>query len=80
MSGWLEYDREFRQQATADPSIRWNSLNSSVMAATVLMAPSATLGLFCLEAIIPQQNVGQPIQEGPRSRPSHSPGTTIFVW
>ena len=25
-SGWLDYDRSFRQQATADPSIQWNTL------------------------------------------------------
>ena len=37
--GWLEYDRAFRQQATADLSIRWNTLNPSLMAATVLSAP-----------------------------------------
>ena len=37
--GWLEYDRAFRQQATADSSIRWNTLNPSLMAATVLSAP-----------------------------------------
>ena len=24
--GWLDYDRAFRQQAAADPSIRWNTL------------------------------------------------------
>ncbi len=43
-SGWLEYDRAFRQQSSADPSIRWNSLNPSLM---VLAAPSTTPGSFC---------------------------------
>ncbi len=46
-SGWLEYDQAFRQQSSADPSIRWNSLNPSLMAATVLAAPSTTPGSFC---------------------------------
>ena len=46
-SGWLEYDRAFRQQTTADPSMRWNTLNPSLMAATVLAAPSTTPGSFC---------------------------------
>ena len=45
--GWLEYDRAFRQQATADPSIPWNRLNPSLMAATVLSAPSSTPATFC---------------------------------
>ena len=27
--GWLEYDRAFRQQVAADPSIQWNNLNPS---------------------------------------------------
>ncbi len=32
--------------ATADPSIRWNTLNSLLMAKTVLAAPSTTPGTF----------------------------------
>ena len=35
-SGWLEYDRTFRQQAALDPLTRWNTLNPSLLAATVL--------------------------------------------
>ncbi len=46
-SGWLEYDQAFRQQVSAEPSIKWNSLNPSLMAATVLVAPSTAPGTFC---------------------------------
>ena len=45
--GWLEYDRAFRQQAAADPTIKWNSLNPSLMAATVLSIPSSSPSMFC---------------------------------
>ena len=45
--GWLEYDRAFRQQAAADHSIQWNSLNPSLMAATVLSSPSLSPAIFC---------------------------------
>ena len=46
-SGWLEYDRVFRRQAASDPSIQWNVLNPSLMAATVL-ATSPGTGSICL--------------------------------
>ena len=46
-AGWLEYDRVFRQQATADHSIPWNTLNPSLMAATVLSTPALFPTSFC---------------------------------
>ena len=35
-SGWLDYDRAFRQQVAADPSLRWNTLLPGLQASTVL--------------------------------------------
>ena len=46
-SGWLEYDRTFRQQAAADPTIPWNILNPSLMASSVLSVSSAHSGTLC---------------------------------
>ena len=34
--GWLDYDRAFRQQVAADPSMRWNTLLPGLQAATIL--------------------------------------------
>ena len=45
-SGWLEYDRIFRQQAASDHSMPWNILNPSLMAATVL-STSTGVGMTC---------------------------------
>ena len=45
-TGWLEYDRIFRRQAASDPTIAWNTLNPSLMAATVL-ATSPGTGTIC---------------------------------
>ena len=35
-SGWLEYDRWFRQQVAAGAPLSWSEINSSLMSATVL--------------------------------------------
>ena len=43
-TGWLENDRIFRRHAASDPSIPWNVLNPSLMAATVLTTSPAGLG------------------------------------
>ena len=45
--GWLDYDRAFRQQAAADPSIRWNTLIPGLQASTILGQQQAGPGLFC---------------------------------
>ena len=39
-SGWLDYDRSFRQQAAADPSLPWNTLVPSLQASMILGHPS----------------------------------------
>ena len=44
--GWLDYDRAFRQQAAADPSLRWNTLIPGLQAATILGQRSGQ-GSFC---------------------------------
>lgn len=35
-TGWLDYDRAFRQQAAVDPSQRWNTLIPGQQASTIL--------------------------------------------
>lgn len=45
-SGWIDYDRVFRQQAALDPSLRWNTLHPGIQAATLLgQTPGG--GAFC---------------------------------
>ena len=44
-TGWLAYDSFFRQQAAADPSLRWDSLNADLFNLTVL---DAALCRLCL--------------------------------
>ena len=46
-AAWLDYDRAFRQQRAADPSIPWNSLNPSLLASTILGSRSTGQGAFC---------------------------------
>ncbi len=41
-TGWLEYDRVFRQQAALDPSMQWQELDAS----TVLSSRDSS-GVFC---------------------------------
>ena len=40
--GWLDYDRAFRQQAAADPAIRWNTLLPGLQASTILGQPAVS--------------------------------------
>lgn len=35
-TGWLDYDRVFRQQAAIDATLRWNTLHSGIQAATLV--------------------------------------------
>ena len=44
--GWLDYDKIFRLQTAANPSVSWGEINPSLMAATVLVASSG--GTMCL--------------------------------
>ena len=45
-SGWLEYDRLFRQQAALDPTLQWNMIHSGLQATTV-MAQHRWSGTIC---------------------------------
>ena len=47
-SGWLAYDRLFRQQKAAGSTVPWSDLNSSLMAATVLGLSPSRPGRSCL--------------------------------
>ena len=44
---FLDYDRAFRQQIAAAPSIRWNTINSSLLASTSLGHRSTSNHTFC---------------------------------
>ena len=45
-SGWLDYDRVFRQQAALDPSLKWNTLHPGIQAST-LVGRTSRLATFC---------------------------------
>ncbi len=46
--GWLDYDRSFRQQAAANPSLPWNTLSPALHATTILGNPMGkTSRLLC---------------------------------
>ena len=45
--GWLSYHALFRQQMNAGGSSRWNELNTSLMATTVLSTQGGENGKFC---------------------------------
>lgn len=45
-SGWIDYDRVFRQQAALDPSLKWNCLHPGIQAATVAGQATGTR-MFC---------------------------------
>ena len=44
---FLDYDRAFRQQKVADPSLQWNTLNPSLLASTTLGSRSSNTQTFC---------------------------------
>ena len=44
---FLDYDRAFRQQVATDASIRWNALNPSLLASTMLGRRSTGTPTFC---------------------------------
>ena len=46
-AGWLDYDRAFRQQAAADPSLRWNTILPGLQASTMLGHGSSQGAQFC---------------------------------
>ena len=43
--GWLDYDRAFRQQAAADPSLAWNTLNPGLQASTMFKRPPCSTNI-----------------------------------
>ena len=45
--GWLDYDRAFRQQAAAEPSLRWNTLLPGLLASTILGQRNRQEAAFC---------------------------------
>ena len=47
-TGWLDYDRTFRQQAASDVSLQWNHLSPSLHASTILGQPTSNQRpVFC---------------------------------
>lgn len=46
-SGWIDYDRLFRQQASINPSLRWNVIHPELQATTILGQRPAVPGTFC---------------------------------
>ena len=46
-SGWLEYDRLFRQQAALNPALRWDVIHPGLQATTIVAQRSGTGGMFC---------------------------------
>lgn len=44
--GWVDYDRAFRQQLAADPSLPWNTLIPGLQASTLLNQRTGQ-GMFC---------------------------------
>ena len=51
-TGWLEYDKVFRQQAALDGSLPWNELSPSLFASTILSARAGpgSFSTLCQEA------------------------------
>ena len=45
-SGWLDYDKVFRQQAALDHSLKWNTLHPGIQAST-LVGRTSRLAMFC---------------------------------
>ena len=45
--GWLHYDRAFRQQAAADPSLAWNTLSPGLQVSTMFHQQTAGQRSFC---------------------------------
>ena len=84
-TGWLEYDRLFRQQAALDPTLSWSVIHPGLQASTILAQRSARCTLCadcdhvatqCALAQLQQPTVG--IQQPTTSRSSQQPwgGTT----
>ena len=57
-SGWLDYDRVFRQQAALDPALKWNSLHPGIQAST-LVGQVANAHMLCRLCREPDHSTNQ---------------------
>ena len=76
--GWQEYDKIFRQHAALDPAVKWNELNASLHASTVMTyrsGPSHCCGL-CHE---PDHDAANCALLGLQSQPPQLPPTRSGV-
>ena len=46
-TGWMDYDRLFRQQAAINASLVWNAIHPGLQATTILNQRPGTVGTFC---------------------------------
>lgn len=71
-TGWLDYDRVFRQQAALDPTLRWNTLQASIQAATLIgqAAGSGTICTLCREPDHTADHCALTYLQQPADRPS----------
>ena len=83
-TGWLDYDKVFRQQAAIDPSLPWNVLHPGIQAATLFgQAPTGTMASMCTLCREPDHTADhcalsylqQQQQQQPASRPSVAQGS-----
>ena len=57
-SGWLDYDRVFRQQAALDLALKWNSLHPGIQAST-LVGQVANAHMLCRLCREPDHSTNQ---------------------
>ena len=78
-SGWLDYDRVFRQQAALDPLLRWNTLHPGIQAAT-LVGRTAGSTLLCSICREPDHTAGQCALSylQPPTGTSNAPGPSVW--
>ena len=78
-SGWLDYDRVFRQQAALDTSLRWNTLHPGIQAAT-LVGRTAGSTLLCSICRKPDHTAGQCALSylQPPTGTSNAPGPSVW--
>lgn len=94
-TGWMNYDRVFRQQAAIDATLRWNTIHPGIQAATLVGQAQGTAASMCTLCREPdhtaagcalaylQQPVGQapPTAAGPTrtSLPSGPPARSRYA-
>ena len=91
---WLDYDKSFRQQKAADPSMQWNAINPSLLASTMLGHRSLGSPSFCtlcravdhtrarcaLAYLEPPNSTQVAPQRGPTLRKPHANPPVCFSW